>query len=241
MRQANGNKKILAIIPARGGSKGILRKNILPLHGRPLIAWTIDAACSSKYIDRCIVSTDDIEIASIAKKFGAEVPYLRNPELALDTSSSADVVLDVLSRIDGDYESVLLLQPTSPLRSTKDIDGIIKLSQKKGYPSIVSICKVSEHPAWMYKVDSNFKLESFCEPMQVKTRRQDLEPVYTLNGAMYLVNVKWFTKNRLFVNEQSYGYEMPDNRSIDIDVMSDFERVEFILQNSKSKVNEKKI
>jgi len=133
------SQKILALIPARGGSKGLPRKNILPLSGKPLIAWTVEAAKNSKYIDNCIVSTDDIEIAECAEKYGAEIPFLRPPNLATDFTSSNDVILHAIENIHDNYDLLVLLQPTSPLRTEYDIDnGIEKFLHLVSFSALLS-------------------------------------------------------------------------------------------------------
>lgn len=224
--------KVLALIPARGGSKSVPRKNIKILAGKPLIAWTIDAAIHSGIVDQIIVSTDDKEIGEIALTWGAEVPGLRPKALAQDETSSIDVVLYTASQMDG-FDWLLLLQPTSPLRSADDIRGIINLVFERGAHSAVSVCESPSNPVWMYNIDSNGKLRSISPFADHPHQRQKLSPVYQLNGAMYLMNREWLLTNKNFIGDDTIGYVMPPERSADIDTPLDWEWVEFLLRRRR--------
>ena len=220
---------LLALIPARGGSKGIKNKNIKDLAGKPLIAYTIEQAIACKKIDKVIVSTDNEEIAKISKMYGAEVPFMRSPRLAEDTTPTIDVVIDVIRKIKG-VTSILVLQPTSPLRSREDIDGIIEYQKKKKVESIVSITRQDKHPNWMYYIEEDMRLMPVMKNIQnTSTRRQDLQPTYILNGAMYLCTRKWIEKYGCLIGEKTEGYIMSKSNSIDIDEPIDLAIAEAII------------
>lgn len=222
---------LLAIIPARGGSKGIPRKNIKPLMGKPLIGWSIDAAKEASCVDRLIVSTEDEEIASVARGLGADVPFMRPAELAADDTPGIDPVLHAISQLP-DCDWVLLLQPTSPLRSAEDIDGIWQFCQERGLPSAVSVCEVGKHPYWMYQCDAAQRLEPFVKGRPDVTRRQDLPTAYALNGALYLARTEWLLKQGSFIGPETLGYVMPPERSVDLDTPQDWCWVEFLIEQA---------
>jgi len=222
---------ILAIIPARGGSKGIPRKNIKPLASKPLIGWTIEAAKQSSCLDRIIVSTEDEEIASVARNLGADVPFMRPTELAADDTPAIDPVLHAISHLP-DCDWVLLLQPTSPLRSAEDIDGIWQFCQERGALSAVSVCEVEKHPYWMYQFNAAQRLEPFIKGRPDVTRRQDLLSAYELNGALYLAKTDWLLQRQDFIGPETLGYVMPPERSVDLDTPQDWRWVEFLIEQS---------
>lgn len=228
-----GSRRVLAVIPARGGSKGVPGKNILPVGGRPLIGWTIAAARESVHVDRAIVSTDDEEIMAVARDEGGETPYRRAPSLATDTATSVDVVLDALERVPG-YDIVVLLQPTSPLRTAADIDAALRLMIDRQAPGCVSVCEATEHPWLMFRADGEGRLDSYCAPPQGSSlRRQDLPPAYMLNGAVYAVQtVRLVGTRRFFVPGETVPYVMPIEKSHDIDTWDDLRRVDKIFQSS---------
>lgn len=187
------NNIIAAIIPARGRSKTIPKKNIKKLGGKPLIAYTIEEALKSKYIDRVIVSTDDKEIAAIAKKSGAEVPFLRPKELAKDTSSSLSVVLHALNYLEKEENYhpgiIVFLQPTSPFRTAKHIDnGIEKI---KDCDAVVGVCEVKQHPYFMMLKKGEF-LEPYLKIKNRPLRRQDTPSLYVLNASLYIAKRDYF-------------------------------------------------
>jgi CMP-N,N'-diacetyllegionaminic acid synthase len=219
---------LLVLIPARGGSKGIPRKNIKPLAGKPLIAWTIDAAKQANVVDRIVVTTEDEEIAAVARAFGAEVPFMRPPDLATDETPGIEPVLHALKRLP-DYEWVLLLQPTSPLRTHRDIEAIWQLCQSSAAPSAVSITEVSKHPYWMYAEDDQGRLRPFISGRPDITRRQDLLAAYALNGALYLAKTEWLLQQGGFIGPETVGYVMPPERSADLDTEQDWRWVEFLI------------
>ena len=198
------------------------RKNVLLAGGKPLIAWTISSARESSAIDRVVLSTDDDEIMRVAKDWGCEVPFRRPTELAIDTATSMDVVLHALDQLPG-YDFVVLLQPTSPLRTSADIDAAFKLIMSSGAPSCVSVCEVEQSPYWMYRLKENGQLTKLIPESIGVTRRQDLPFVYTLNGAIYIAKIDWLRKTKSFVGDGCIAYQMPRERSIDIDDAEDFE------------------
>ena len=202
---------ILAVIPARGGSKGIPGKNIKDLYGQPLISYTIQAALDCKKIDRVVVSTDSEEIA--------DVPFLRPAALAMDTSKTIDAVIDVLERLQETYEYVVLLQPTSPLRTAEDIEKAIDKAIASG-KDVASISLVKEHPVLMREIGADGVLVPLLSGGST-IRRQDMKEIYRVNGAVYVNRVAGLTKDTSF-NDNPVGYVMPVERSIDIDEESDF-------------------
>ncbi len=220
--------RVLAIVPARGGSKGIPRKNIKILAGKPLIAWTIEVALQARGISRIIVSTESVEIAALAKQFGAEVPFMRPSELSQDDTPSIAPVLHAIERLPT-FDWVLLLQPTSPLRSVDDVEGIIQLCRHTGAPSAVSIMEVSTHPYWMYQRDDHNCLQPLIPNRPEITRRQELPIAYSLNGALYLARTDWLIENRDFIGLGTLGYLMPSERSADLDLPIDWQWIEFLI------------
>lgn len=219
------------MITARGGSKGLPRKNILPMAGRPLIGWTIVAALGARCVERVIVSTDNKEIAEVALAQGAEVPFLRPAELASDTAGSIAVLRHAVEQCSG-FEYVLLLQPTSPLRTSEDIDSAFARMRELGKPSCVSMCEVEESPWLMYSKLGDGCIAPLMPPLPGAGRRQDMPPVYRINGAIYLAKTAWFLQEDTLLGAETLGYEMPRERSIDIDSRADFDRAEQLLSGS---------
>lgn len=214
--------RLLALIVARGGSKGLPRKNVLEAGGRPLIAWTIAAARAAREVDRVVLSSDDEEIMEVAKAWGCDVPFKRPAELATDQATSMDVVRHALIALPG-YDYVALLQPTSPLRTGADIDAAYDLMRTRQAPSCVSVSEVEQSPYWMYRVGDNDQLVGLMPPPKGVSRRQDLPVVHALNGAIYLARVDWLLAQGSFVGEGTIGYQMPRDRAIDIDTADDFQ------------------
>lgn len=213
--------KILAIIPARGGSKGLPRKNIKMLAGKPLIAWTIEEAKKSKYITSLILSSEDNEIIEIAEKYGCNVPFRRPIEIAQDDTAGIMPVLHAIEKCPG-YDYVVLLQPTSPLRTVEDIDGCIAKVILNNAPSCVSITEVEKSPYWMYKLQEDGRMKSVIEGTLI-TSRQELPTIYNLNGAVYVAEVEWLKQNQSFLTSETVGYIMDKANSIDIDTEEDFQ------------------
>ena len=226
-------RHVLGIIPARGGSKGLPRKNIRPLLGKPLIAWTIEQAKSSRYIDKVIVSTDDPEIAEIAKKYGAKVPFLRPRELARDDSLTIDVIMHALGVLKAENynpDIIILLQPTSPLRNAEDIDSAIELFLNSDCESVVSVCEVGHSPYWCFEIEDGY-LKSLFGDEYLRMRRQELEKVYMPNGAIYISTPQTLYKCESFYCNHTIPYIMPTRRSIDIDNEIDFMLAESLIKN----------
>lgn len=226
---------MIAIIPARGGSKGLPGKNIRLLVGKPLIVYTIQEAKKSKYITRVIVSTDDEEIARISKEHGAGIPFLRPESLASDTAKAIDnyvYTIDRLSKESGeDIKEFVVLQPTSPLRTVEDIDGAIEMYFSKNADSVVSYTKEAHPITWhRYLDDENHFVNIFPESID---NRQVLRESYYPNGAVYVFKTELINSGR-YTSENSFCYVMPRNRSIDIDYPEDFQYAEFII-NSRFK------
>lgn len=217
------SKITLALITARGGSKGLPRKNVLLTAGKPLIAWTVHAALAATTVGRVVLSSDDDEIIEAAAAAGCDIPFRRPPELATDEASSMDVVFHALQELP-DYEFVVLLQPTSPLRTGADIDAAFKLMLDHNAPACVSVTDVDQSPYWMYEVTENDRLRSLFEQSPKINRRQDLPPIFTLNGAIYIAKVEWLLQSRSFLGPETIAYKMPRSRSIDIDNAIDFQR-----------------
>lgn len=213
-------RSVLAVIPARGGSKGLPRKNVADLGGKPLIAWTIEAARQSRYIDRLVLSSEDAEIRRVAQAWGCDVPFERPPALASDDAPGIAPVLHALAELPG-YDYVLLLQPTSPLRASADIDGALDLCVQAGAPACVSVTSVDKSPYWMFRLGDAQRLAPIMETANMPLRRQDTEPLYQLNGAIYVARTDWLLESRAFVTSETVGYRMPKERSIDIDTPID--------------------
>ncbi len=194
-----GDERILAIIPARGGSKGIPRKNIKELCGKPLINYTVEAGNNSKYIDYLMVSTDDEEIANVAKNSGAEIPFFRPDELASDTSKTIDAVIDAIAGLEkkGKYFDVLvLLQPTGPLRDARDIDNAIDIFFDNGKKSLVSVSEADDNPILMRTIENN-KLRRLYN-VSSTVRRQDMPKYYKVNGCIYINKIVTLSDNTSF-------------------------------------------
>jgi CMP-N,N'-diacetyllegionaminic acid synthase len=213
---------ILAIITARGGSKGVPRKNIREFRGSPLIEWTIKAAQGSEFIDDVILSSDDAEIINLAKQNDCNVPFVRSSNLSQDSTPSIEVVLDAINRYPN-FDWVILLQPTSPLRNSSHIDEAIKLCMKQKSMSCASVTEVNQSPYWMFSLDDD-KSMSPIVPGVLPKRRQELPPIYRLNGAIYIANVNWLKEYKTFVGDATTGYVMSNKSSLDIDKEEDFNK-----------------
>ena len=218
----------IALIPARGGSKGIVRKNIKLFNSKPLIYWSILTASRSNNVDRIIVSTDDEEIASIAESFSAEVPFLRPKEFAKDDSPGIDPVLHALENI-SNVQDLILLQPTSPLRKEFHIDDIFKLRKKCNVESAVSISLSRKHIDLFFRVNSKLQIQPFSNNFK-ELPRQKYEDLYTLNGSIYLSSKESILKNQSLFSPRTVGYIMSEEYSIDIDNNFDWEIAEFLMK-----------
>lgn len=231
--QVNKGKNILAIIPARGGSKGVPKKNIKKLNGVPLIAHTLQEAEKSKYLGRIVVSTDDEEIADVARNFHGEVPCLRPAELSTDTATTVDCILHMvnyLKETEGympDY--ICLLQCTSPLRTCEDMDGAIEKLLTSEFDGIISVCEAEANPYWTNVFEKD-KLKYFIEEGKNITRRQDLPEIYRYNGAIYMIKTDVFIKEKAFETDNITGYVMSNDNSVDIDTLTDFKIAEILMK-----------
>ena len=223
------NKTFLAIIPARGGSKRLPRKNILDLCGKPLISWSIEAALKSKYISKVVVSSDDEEILNISSNFGADIikrPY----ELANDTATTFDAVKHTIDNFEN-YDYIVLLQPTSPLRNEKHIDEAIELLEEKQADAIVSVCEMDHSPLWSNTLPKDGNMSNFLKDEILNKRSQDLEKYYRLNGAIYICKTEKLIENKsFFLKDNIFAYKMDRESSIDIDEEIDFKIAEILIK-----------
>lgn len=230
-------KSVIGIITARGGSKSIPGKNIKELSGKSLLGYTAEAALASN-LSRTILSTDSEDIASVGKQFGVEVPFMRPAELSVDTSTSLDTVKHALNWLKVNegkvYDYLMILQPTSPLRTAADIDACIDLAIEKEADSVMSMVELEDFSVKKLKVlaDDDLIKPLFEEEGASSGRRQDSEKVYKRNAAIYLTKVECIMNDDLF-GERSYGYIMPPERSVDINAPIDFELAEFYLKRQK--------
>jgi CMP-N,N'-diacetyllegionaminic acid synthase len=210
----------VALVTARGGSKGVPGKNLAPVGGRPLIAWTVEAARTAARVERTLVSTDDPTIAEVARSCGAEVPFLRPAELAGDRSSHISVVLHALDWLDAQGcrpRYLALLQPTSPLRTAADVDGAVALAYDKDADSVVSVCPAHNHPLLVKKITADGRLADYAAADLAYLRRQDLPAAYALNGAVYVTKTAVLREQQTFLPARTYPFLMPAERSLEID------------------------
>jgi CMP-N-acetylneuraminic acid synthetase len=227
---------VVGIIPARGGSKGILRKNLCDIAGKPLIAYTIEAARKARFLTKVVVSTDDEEIAAIAESFGAEVPVLRPRELAQDGSPTIQSVQHMVEHIEeqgGKVDVAVTLQPTSPLREAGDIDGAIKTLLDTGADSVISVTEARHSPYLMFTIKGDRLVPFFGE--ETKIRRQDLPKVYSLNGAIYATRRDALMKDNSLYGKDTRAYVMPEERSFDVDTLLDIRIIDLLLKNQRRK------
>ena len=228
--------KILAVIPARSGSKGLKDKNIKNLCGLPLCAYTVNAAKESGIFEEIHFSTDSRLYADIAMQYGASVPFLRDAVLASDTASSWDVVKAVIERYKKDgyeFDAVMLLQPTTPLRSAEDICNAVALFKEKNANAVVSVTDPPHSPLWSAPLPPDGNMQIFHERFESLKARQTLEKYYALNGAIYLTGVEHLMSRSDIYEDGCYAYYMPPERSFDIDSQLDFDWCEFYLSSMK--------
>jgi N-acylneuraminate cytidylyltransferase/CMP-N,N'-diacetyllegionaminic acid synthase len=227
-------KKILGMIPARGGSKGLKRKNVKHLLGKPLIAWTIEQALLSKYLDVVVLSTEDEEISSIARSYGADIPFMRPAELASDDTSGVDVALhalDELEKFGHAYDVIVDLQPTSPLRVVDDIDNAVEmLFSKVSAGAIVSVSPAEHHPYLANTLPVDGGMRDFLRKDLRNRNRQNLPEFYRTNGAIFAAFCDYLKETGDFFGDGSYAYIMPIERSVDVDSILDFYLAESILK-----------
>lgn len=222
--------KNLAVIPARSGSKGLTDKNIKLFRGKPLMAHTIEASLKAGIFQNVMVSTDSIVYAKIAKEYGAEVPFLRSKENSSDRAGSWDVVKEVLSMYEGmgeTFDSVCLLQPTSPLRTKEDILSAYQIFRDKAEVAVVSVCETDHTPLWCNTLSKEQSLDGFIRP-ECNVQRQAAQKYYRLNGAIYMVYVKKLREDANLYRKGSFAYVMESQKSVDIDTELDFLYAELI-------------
>lgn len=228
--------KRLAVIPARGGSKGIPGKNLVDLGGRPLLAWTVRVAMDSGCLDRIVVSTDDPTIAEAARSAGAEVPFLRPAELARDDTPTLPVVHQVAEtlRTGGwDADVIVVLQPTSPFRTATDIRDGMALRERIQADVVVSVVESESHPAWSFTLSQDGRLLPFLDG-NLPTRRQDLVPAFRPNGALYILTRRHLESGEGFYCGKAIAFVMPPERSLDIDTPWDLRLARLIAENLRA-------
>jgi CMP-N,N'-diacetyllegionaminic acid synthase len=226
-------KKVLAIIPARGGSKRLPNKNLMLLGNKPLISWTIEAALLSNYIDRVIVSTDSDEIKLMSESYGADVPFIRPAKLATDEATSSDVILHALQALDTQYDIVLMLQPTSPMRSFIHIDECLESMDIKGAEGVVSVTLCEHSPLWANTFAPDGSLNDFLD-VSSNRRSQDLPDFYRLNGAIFCYKTANIISNSgINYKGNIFPYVMDRCSSVDIDTKDDFDYAEYLQSTKK--------
>ncbi|MBF0166029.1 MAG: acylneuraminate cytidylyltransferase family protein [Alphaproteobacteria bacterium] len=213
--------KTLGVICARGGSKGLPGKNLLDLGGKPVVAWSVEAATAAKCLDRTILSTDDVKIADVARNVGCDVPFVRPAHLATDTASIYDVLFHALDVLEDDFDHIVLLQATSPLRRACDIDACIELMRHANAPAAISVTKVTKPPQWMYSLETDGGLVPAIDELAEVARRQEAPDYVVPNGAVYAAKVAWLRERRSFVGRETRAFLMPPERSVDIDNLID--------------------
>ena len=229
-------KSVLAIIPARGGSKGLPGKNIRPMCGKPLIGWTIDKAKKCRYLDMILVTTDDQKIANIAQNFGAYVPFIRPAEFATDQSSTYDVIRHALSYLNDteckEFDYVVLLEPTSPLREDDDIGQMLELivARQEEFDSIVSIGEVTEHPSIMKRLLAE-GIEPFCPDLAQTTRRQDNAAAYFPFGVAYIAKTSSLLEENTFYTRRCMHFLIKRYQNYEIDDIYDFLCTESVMKH----------
>lgn len=229
-------KRVLALVPARRGSKGLPLKNIRPLGGKPLLAWPIEAARLSRYVDRVVISTEDPEFAEIARQAGADAPFLRPLALASDTSPSMDFMvhaLETLAAMGEYYDYLVLLEPTSPLTEASDVDTALESLQNRRdtADSIVGVSAlVTEHPAFAVRFNPNGLMEPYAAAsFGQMPRRQDIEPLYSLDGSLYISKTEALLRERGFCHQRTLPYVTPRWKSLEVDDIVDFICIEAVL------------
>lgn len=227
-------RRILGLIPARDGSKGLPRKNLLRLGGHSLLEHAIAAGRAARTVDRLILSSEDPDIIQAAIAAGCEVPFIRPPELASDEARSVDVVRHALASLPERYDLLVLLQPTSPLRRAEDVDEAVKLCIRAGAPACVSVAPVDKSPAWTYRLDAAGRMAALLPEWAAASRRQDLPAVYAPNGAVYVATREWIMAEDSFFGAETVAYVMPRERSVDIDCELDLAVAETLLHRLES-------
>lgn len=215
-------RRVLGLIVARGGSKGLPRKNLLPLGGRPMVTWSVAAAAGSALLDSVVISTDDPEIAEAARGAGAAAPFLRPAELATDTASVYDAIRHALETLEERFDLVALLQATSPLRRSADVDAAIRALVEGDATTCVSVTPTAKSPFWQFYRDDDGGLTPILDEGGLRKRRQDLPPCVELNGAVYVATVDWLATADTFLSDRTVSVMMPRERSVDIDTAADY-------------------
>lgn len=229
-------KKVLGLVTARGGSKGLPGKNIMKLGGVPLVCRAAMAGLESEYVDDTILSTDDILIAETAKECGCEVPFMRPAELASDTAKSMDVIrhaLLALKDMGREYGIFVLLQPTTPFRTAKHVDDCLRMMAEMDADSVVSVTEAEHHPLWMNSLPDDMCMKDFIRPEALNRNRQELPKYYRINGGVYAVKCSIALDEGKLYSDRSYAYVMDQKSSVDIDTRLDFDFAETILKNEK--------
>ena len=229
------DKKILAVIPARGGSKGIPSKNIFNVGGQPLIKYTIDCAKNSKYLDRAVISTDSLEIKRVAEEYGGDVPFMRPAELALDTSKTIDCIVHAvnsLKEMGEEYDYVMIIQNTVPLRKGWHVDESIEKIVDSNERSLVSVTEVEQHPILMRTLNEDGTLKNLL-PMSSTMRRQDFPKFYKVDGAIAIQKIDEEFNLNTSINDGKLAYIMESKYSIDIDNYIDIKRIEYYLEKER--------
>ena len=223
--------KTLGIITARSGSKGLKDKNIKMLNGKELIAYTIEAAISSKCFDTVMVSTDSEKYGKVSMKYGAEVPFLRSQKTSADEATTKEVVIEVLDNYQKQgkaYDRFVILQPTSPLRTSRNIQEAVDLFDKLSAKGVVSVCEVEHSPLWCNTLPKDKSLKGFLQTNQ-NYRRQNLETYYRLNGAIYLYDTEYYLNSEDVYGDKVFAYIMKREESVDIDTQLDFDFAELLM------------
>lgn len=221
---------VLGVIPARGGSKGIPRKNLAPLAGKPLLAWTAETALAAG-LARVVLSTDDEEIASVGRRLGLETPFRRPARLATDTATTLEVVEHALRHVAGEYDAILILQPTNPLRTVGDVHDAIALMDASRANSVISVVDVREaHPWRMLQLDDQAKVSWPGPPVLTWTLRQYLPPYYLRDGGIYLTQPRWLLREGKLLGPRTYAIQIPPERSVRIDGPLDLDWAEFLIR-----------
>ncbi len=224
-------KKVLAIIPARGGSKRLSNKNLLHLLGKPLFVWSIEAGIKSIYVDKVIVSSDSENILNISSKSGVEI-IERPRELATDESTTFSVVEHVINNINCSYDIIILLQPTSPLRNHNHIDEAFQVLKEKKADAVISVCKSNHNPLWANVLPKDGNMKLFLSDFVKNKRSQDLPTYFQLNGCIYICETnRLLNEKSFFIKDRIYAYKMDKNSSIDIDDEFDYKMAEIILSS----------
>ena len=229
--------KNIAVIPARSGSKGLKDKNIKMLSGKPLLAYSVEAALKSGEFDTVHVSTDSKEYAEIAREWGAEVPFLRNAEMSSDTASTWEAMRYVLKEYEKKgyvFDTITVLQPTSPLRTAPDIQGAFSFFRKKQANMISSVCEMEHSPLWSNVLPEDFSMENFEDENLAFLPRQSLPTYYRENGAIYIVKTEHLFLEKNIYKKKCYAYLMQSSHSVDIDNELDFMIAETVMKHLKA-------